>query len=107
MLQEFEELYFTFPALKTVLYAECTFRVMEAIAHRLAEERPRSFAGLVILVRDRVLSGTDLPQAARILLIEAFAVAKASQHLKEWFEPSQAYLCKGASMYDVRKICGV
>ena len=102
-----QELYFTFPALKTVLYAECTFRVMEAIAHRLAEERPRSFAGLVILVRDRVLSGTDLPQAARILLIEAFAVAKASQHLKEWFEPSQAYLCKGASMYDVRKICGV
>merc|ERR1719229_1107166 len=37
----------------------------------------------MILVRDRVLSGTDLPQAARILLIEAFAVAKASQHLKE------------------------
>ena len=59
---------------------------MEAMAHRLAEERPRSFAVLVILLRDRVLAGTDLPQAARILLIEAFAIAKSSQHWKEWFE---------------------
>ena len=62
------------------------FRVIEAASHRLAEERPRSFAGLVVLIRDRVLSGTDLPQAARIFLIEAFAVAKASQLWQEWFE---------------------
>ena len=55
---------------------------MQSISSRLAQERPRSFAGLVILVRDRVLAGTDLPQAARITLMEAFAAAKSSQALK-------------------------
>ena len=59
---------------------------MESISSRLAQERPRSFAGLVILVRDRVLAGTDLPQAARITLMEAFAVAKTSQAFKVKFE---------------------
>ena len=56
------------------------------MSSRLAQERPRSFAGLVILVRDRVLAGTDLPQAARITLMEAFAAAKSSQALKVCLE---------------------
>ena len=52
---------------------------MGAAASRLAKQRPLGFAALVTVIRDRVLSGTDLPTSARINLIEAFAIGKATE----------------------------
>jgi len=73
-------------ALKTVLYSECTRRVMGAAASRLAKQRPLGFAALVTVIRDRVLSGTDLPTSARINLIEAFAIGKATEERRRVVE---------------------